>query len=103
LLAWQNTLGYDVIVTSHQIDLTTIATAACSASFGHSTNSTGSASNMISAQNVHAATGTFNGGALSVKVPSLDFITGSVSTGTSAGMVARAYFTFVPSAAAGGA
>lgn len=103
LLGWTNNLGYDIIVTSHQLDVTTVATAACSVEFGGtSTNVTTASTNMIASQDVHSATGQFNGGALSVKVPNGKFITGSTLSGASAGLVARAYFSFIPAAAAGG-
>lgn len=102
LLQWQNLLGYDVIVGSFALDVLTIATSACSASFGHSTASTGLTAQLISAKDVHGSTGTFNSASAGpVKVPASDFITGSVSSGTSSGLVARAYFTFLPAGAAG--
>lgn len=103
LLGWQNNLGYDIIVTSHWLDVTTIATGACTVSFGQTaTNATTSASNMINGQDVHSSTGVFNGGALSVKVANGTWITGSKASGASAGLVARAYFSFTPAAAAAG-
>lgn len=95
MLAWQNTLGYDIIVTSHQLDVITPSGSAGTVSFGQAAASTTSSSNMISGQSV-AATGTFNGGALSVKVAANAWITGSKASGTTASMVARAYFTFTP-------
>lgn len=95
LLQWQNKLGYDIIVTSHQLDVITPSGSAGTVSFGQAAASTTSSSNMISGQSV-AATGTFNGGALSVKVAANAWITGTAASGTTASMVARAYFTFQP-------
>jgi hypothetical protein len=104
LLSWKNTLGYDVIVTAHWLDVTTAAAAACGVDFGQTASSgTTAASNMISNQDVHSATGTFNGGVLSVKVPNNTWITGSThGGGASAGLVARANFAFTRAPAAGG-
>jgi len=102
LLLWQNTLGYDIIVEGAVLDLTTVAAAACTASFGSSTNSTGSSANMFASKNINSATGTFTGGAVAVKVPSNQYIVGSVVSGTSSGAVARAYFTYFPAAGAAG-
>lgn len=102
LLSWQNSLGYDVIVQAFALDVLTIATSACTASFGHSTTSTGSVGQLISGKDVHSSTGVFNSASAGpVKVPSLDYITGSVGGGTSSGLVARAYFTLIPAGAAG--
>jgi hypothetical protein len=96
LLSWQNTLGYDILVYSHQLNVTTHSTAACTVSLGQTaTNGTTLASNMISGQSV-ASNGAFNGGALSILVPQNTWITGSTASGASAGLVAVAYFEYVP-------
>lgn len=101
LLSWQNNLGYDIMVTSHQLHVQTQSAGACTVSFGGtSTSGTTLASNMISGQSV-AATGVFNGGALSVLVPNGKWLTGSTATGASSGLVARAYFSYIPAGAAG--
>lgn len=91
LLQWQNNLGYDIIVLGHQLDVTTVASAACTASFGSAAASNTLATNMINGQDVHSATGTFNGGALSVKVVNGNWITGSKGGGASAGLVGRVF------------
>jgi len=101
LLAWQNLTGNDIVVTYAVLDVSSTATNACSASFGSTTNSTSSASNFISAQDVHTALVTVNSGAKSIKVSASNFITGSVSSGTSSGLVGRAVFTYFPIPAAG--
>lgn len=100
LLNWANNLGYDIMVTSHQLDITTASAAACSASFGQSSNSTGTSANMIATQSIHSIA-TVNGGALSVRVNANAFITGSVSAGTSSGVRMRAVFSFIPLPAPG--
>lgn len=100
LLCWQNLKGFDLIVTGHILDVTTASGAACSASFGRSTNSTGTSANMIATQSV-SVIGVFNGGALSIRVNQNDFLTGSVSAGTSSALRARAYFTYLPAPTTG--
>lgn len=96
LLGWTNNLGYDIIVVGHVLEVTTQSSGACTVSFGQTpTSNVTSSSNMINGQTV-AAAGVFNGGALSVKVKQNEFITGSKATGASAGLVGKAYFTFVP-------
>jgi hypothetical protein len=98
LTSWQNNLGYDIIVTGFVLDVTTVATAACTASFGQTaTSGVTSATTFLSAKDVNAATGSFpNAATLSKKVPVNTWITGSVGTGASAGLVANAYFEFIP-------
>lgn len=101
ILSWQNNLGYDIIVTGHQLDVTTQSSGACTVSIGQTaTNGTTSSSNMINGQTV-AAAGIFNGGALSVIVHNGDWITGSKASGASAALVGAAIFQYVRRPAAG--
>lgn len=101
ILSWQNTLGYDIMVTSHQLDVSTQSGVSCTLSGGQTAVSgTTLSTNMISGQSV-ASTGTFNGGSLSVKVPQNTWITVSTASGASSGLVARAFFSFQPIPAAG--
>ena len=89
LFQWQNNLGYDVIVVAHVLDITTPSAGACTVSFGQaSTGSVTASTNMINNQSA-AATATVNGGALSVKVPSNQWIVGSTGGGSASGLVAR--------------
>lgn len=102
ILSYVNNFGCDLIITAHQLDVTTVATGACTVSFGQTgTNGTTSSSNCISGQDVHSATGTFNGGALSVKWPAGTWITGSKASGASAGLVGRVWFDVKTNPAAG--
>jgi hypothetical protein len=102
ILGWTNNLGYDIIVLGHQLEVTTVASAAATVSCGQTpTSATTSSSNMISGQDTHTATGVFNGGALSVKVANGTFITCSKASGATAGMVARVFFQFIADPAAG--
>jgi len=97
LLSWQNNLGYDILITAFQFDVTTIAAAACTASFGATaTSGTTLSSNLMNGQDVHSASGQFNGGALSVKVPAGKWLTGSTASGASSGLVGMASFAFKP-------
>lgn len=96
ILSWQNNTGFDMLVTGHQLCVTTVASAACTVSFGSTAVSgTTSASNMISGQDVHSATGRFNGGALSVAVANGSWITGSKASGASAALVGTVFFNYV--------
>jgi hypothetical protein len=98
ILSWQNTLGYDIIVTWHAIYVTTIASGACTISIGQTAVSgTTSSSNMISGQDVHSATGLFGTSSpIAVKVGQNEWITASKASGASAALVGRAYFYFIP-------
>lgn len=89
LLQWQNNFPFDIIVTAHVLDVTTISAAACTVSFGSASASNTVSTNMVNGQDVHSATGTFNGGALSVKVTSGNWITGSKGGGSSSGLIGR--------------
>lgn len=101
ILSYQNNFGYDIIVTGHQLDVTTASSGACTVSFGETaTSGTTLSSNFINGQSV-ASTGTFNGGALSVKWPQGKWITGSTASGASTGLVASAKIQCLPSPAAG--
>ena len=101
ILSYANNFGYDLMIISHQLDVTTQSSGVCTLSFGETaTNGTTLASNCISGQTV-AAVGTFNGGSLSVKWPQGKWITGSTATGASTGLVGRVFFTVIPVPAAG--
>lgn len=98
ILSWQNTLGYDIIVTWHALYVTTVATGACTVSIGQTaTNGTTSSSNMISGQDVHSATGVFGTSSpVAIRVKQNEWITASKASGASAGLVGNAYFYFIP-------
>ena len=88
VLSWQNNLGHDIVIERAQLDITTIATAACSLDVGETaTNGTTAATNLFSAQDVHSATGLFDSGAKGVIVPAGKWVTASThSGGASAGL-----------------
>lgn len=98
ILSWQNNLGVDILVTWHAINVTTVATGACTVNVGQTASSgTTSASNMISGQDVHSATGAFGTSSpVAVLVPANTWITASKNSGASAGLVGYAYFNYIP-------
>lgn len=100
ILQWQNTLGYDIIVTGAQLDITTVSATAGTVSFGTGAGSATLYSNFINALSV-AATATSNGGSLSVVVSNGSWITGSQATGSASTFVGRFYIDFKPRLAAG--
>lgn len=97
ILSWQNTLGYDIIVTWHALNVTTQSSAACTVNVGATaTSATTSSNNMISAQSV-ASAGIFGTSSpVAVKVAANKWITISTGTGASSGLVGNAYFYFIP-------
>lgn len=103
ILSWQNTLGYDIRVTGFQLEVTTIASGACTVSAGQTAVSgTTSSSNLLSGQDVHSATGVFpSASPVGVKVKQNEFLTISKASGASAALVGLASFDFKPVAAAG--
>lgn len=96
LLAWQNNLGYDIIVYGATLDVTTQSSGACTVSVGAAANGTTLNAGMISGQSV-AATGQFaKATPVAQKVPAGQFITASTASGASAGLVAKLYVEFCP-------
>ena len=96
LLAWQNTLGYDMIVYGATLDVTTQSSGACTVSVGAAANGTTLNAGMISGQSV-AATGQFaKATPVAQKVPNGQFVTASTASGASAGLVARLYVEYCP-------
>lgn len=98
VLSWQNKFPFDILVTGAVVNVTTIATAACTLSIGGtSTSGTTSSSTLISGQDVHSATGAFTSAApVAVLVPQNKWITGSVASGASAGLVGYVYVAYRP-------
>lgn len=102
--AWQNNTGDDVIVSRLEIDVTTIATAACTVNAGQTSSSaTTSADNLIDGLDVHTGTGIFDNindqgtdGKSRQKVAVGDWVTFSTASGASAGLVANAYLHYHP-------
>ena len=97
-----NPEGADVIVTRLVIDVTTIATAACTLDAGIAAAATTVADNLIDGVDVHSATGVFdnvedggtNGQAV-YKWESDEYLTVSMKTGAAAGLAGYAYIEYI--------
>jgi hypothetical protein len=96
LLAWQNTLGYDILVDAATLDVTTQSSGACTVSIGGAANGATLNAGMISGQSV-AATGTFGKATpVAQKVAANAFITASTASGASAALIGNVYVSFFP-------
>lgn len=101
LFSWQNTEeSAAIIVTRVILDVTTAATGACTANVGQAATSTG-ADNLIDGVDIGTAAGLFDNlgdagtnGKKQQKVADDEFVTGSVATGASAGLVGSAYIHY---------
>lgn len=88
MVSYQNNFANDLVITFAYLDVTTVASAACTVSVGETaTNGTTLSSNLISGQDVHSATGLFNSGAKTIAWPIGKWVTASVASGASAGIV----------------
>ena len=106
ILAWQNPETTAILVLRILIDVTTAATAACTADFGAAANATTSADNLLDGLDVNTATSLFDnvsdGGTsgkarqrLDAKGGATDYVTGSKATGAAAGLAGSAYIFYV--------
>jgi len=96
ILSYQNVTGYDMIIQSVVMDVTTVASAACSIGVGvTSTSGTTSATNLIASQDVNTAAGTF-GASTPQKLPNGKWLTVSKVSGASAGLVGNLYVSYCP-------
>jgi hypothetical protein len=99
IISWVNPYGLAIIVFKLVIDVTTIASGACSADFGTTVASATTVSdNLIDGLDVHTSTGTFAtidqagaNGKERQKLASGGWVTGSKDTGASAALVGSAY------------
>lgn len=104
VLSFQNPYVGDLIIIRLVLDITTPATGACSMSFGTTAvNGTTSVANLIDTLDVHSAGGLFdnvgNGGTNGKKqaiLASGGWLTGSVASGASAGIVGNALLHAIP-------
>lgn len=81
--AWQNNFTTPVIIPvgGLTLDVQTVASSACTASFGEAASGTTAGTNLLNAQDVHTATGLFSNTA-AVKVPAAAWVTGTLSAPT---------------------
>ncbi len=102
ILAWKNPEPGAIIVTRLIVDATTKATGACTADFGVAANGTTSNDSLIDGLDVGTAAvladnlgnGGTNGKARQ-KVAAGSYVTGSVASGASAGLVGSALIAYV--------
>lgn len=103
LFAWQNPYPFDVLVGPVMLNVTTATSGACTADVGYTaTNATTLADNLIDGASLTPA-GVLNSeknagtnGTSYRLCASGKWITGSVASGASAGLVGSAYITFRP-------
>ncbi len=100
LFAWSP--GAAAIVKGLFLDVTTKATAACTVDCGVAANGTTSNDTLIDGLDVNAATGLFSNiidhgtnGLAHVRCGATQYVTGSVATGASAGIVGKAYIEYI--------
>jgi len=97
---FNHTFGVAVIVSRVIVDITTASTGSCTINIGTAATATTSGDNLINALSV-AATGIFDNinnagtnGRARQKLSSTEFVTGSVASGASSGLVGNAYIEF---------
>ena len=105
VFAWQNPESNAIVVSRVVVDLTTVATAACTVDVGTAANATTSSDDLLDGLDVNAATGVFDNIAdkgtngkekqrLDAKGGTTDHITASKATGATAGLVGNAYIFY---------
>lgn len=99
ILSLANPEGCDLIVTKLALNVTTIATAACTVDVGIAANGSTSADNLIDGQDVHSATGAFanlgTNGKRAMLWKSAEFLNISMATGAAAGLKGAAYIEYI--------
>jgi hypothetical protein len=104
VFAWQNSEeGASIIITRIILDVTTVATAACTLDIGTTATSAATVSdNLIDGLDVNAATGVFDNlgnagtnGKTRQKLASGKWVTGRMKTGAAAGLVGSAYIEYL--------
>lgn len=96
----ENDTENDYIVDLGIVDVTTASSGSCTLDIGISTAADSSSNTIFDGLDVNSATGIFNtygttASAVTVALPSGQFITGSVATGASDGLAGNAYFRIV--------
>ena len=102
LFNWQNDEGVAIIINRVDLDVTTKTTAACTVDIGTTTVSAATSSdNLIDGLDVNTAAGVFDSitdkgvnGKSRQKIAADEWVTGSVATGASAGIVGYAYIHY---------
>jgi hypothetical protein len=103
IFSWLNPEAGAIIIERVIVDVTTVATGACSIDVGSTAASgTTQADNLIDGLDVHTAAGVFDqadqagaNGKTKAKLAQGGWVTGSKDTGASAGLVGSAYIEYV--------
>ena len=103
VFAWPNPHENAILVTGLALDVTTKASAACTLDCGTTaTSATTSSDNLIDGLDINAAAGVFNNvtdvgtnGKSRQRLASGKWVTGSVASGASAGLVGYAYIKYI--------
>lgn len=104
VFAWQAPANTAVIVTRVELDVTTESTGACTIDVGTTaTSAVTSSDNLIDGISVATAAGLYSNlknagtnGKADQKLAAAKWVTGSVATGASAGIVGFAYIHYIP-------
>lgn len=103
ILSWQNPESGAIAVVRILVDVTTVASGACSASFGATVvSSSTSSANLIDTQDVHSAailldnlTTPGSNGKARQRLASGGWVTGSKASGAASGLVGSAYIEYL--------
>jgi len=103
VFSWQNDEGASIIITGLFLDVTTASTGACTLDCGTTaTSATTKIDNLIDGLDVNSAAGVFDNitdkgtnGVSRQKLASAKWVTGSVASGASAGIVGFAYIRYI--------
>ena len=99
IFSWVNPWAVPVLILEFILEVTTVATAACTVDAGIAANATTSSDELLDGQDVNAATGFFASTTplrLDEAGGTQDTVTVSKATGAAAGLAGRAYIRYVP-------
>lgn len=102
IIAWQNPEAVSIVISRIELNLTTVATGACTADFGTTaTNATTSSDNLIDGVDLNAAIGVFDNitdkgtnGKSRQLLAAGKWVTGSRASGAVAGLAGYAYIFY---------
>lgn len=101
LFAWKNPEGVAIFVNRIELDVITDPSGACTADLGSAANGTTLSDNLIDGLDIGTAAGLFDNlgnpgtnGKTRQKLTSSQWVTGSVASGASAGLVGFAYIHY---------
>jgi hypothetical protein len=101
VFAWENPASAAIIVHSVILDVTTNTTGACTIDVGVAANATTLSDTLLDGQSLataakvlNSATNPGTNGAMARRATSTQYVTGSVASGASAGLVGNAYISW---------